>query len=56
MALFKDIKKITTIKAIPLDEVKKAREEIKNLIPWDESTVEMYDVLEILDELIESEE
>lgn len=56
MALFKDIKKIPTVKAIPLDEVKKAIEEIENLIPWDEGTVEMYDVLEILNKLIESEE
>lgn len=56
MALFKDIKKIPTVKVIPLDEVKKAIEEIENLIPWDEGTVEMYDVLEILNKLIESEE
>jgi hypothetical protein len=45
-----------TVKAIPLDKVKKAREEIENLTPWDEGTVEMYEVLEILDKLIESEE
>lgn len=56
MALFKDIEKIPTVKAIPLDEVKKAREEIENLTPWDEGTVEMYYVLEIIDKLIESEE
>ena len=43
------------VQAIPLDKVKKAREEIENLTPWDEGTVEMYDVLEILDKLIESE-
>lgn len=56
MALFKDIEKIPTVKAIPLDEVKKAREEIENLTPWDEDTVEMYCVLEILDKLIERAE
>lgn len=56
MALFKDIEKIPTVKAIPLDEVKKAREEIENLTPWDEGTVEMYCVLEILDKLIERAE
>lgn len=55
MALFKDVEKIPIIKAIPLDKVKKAREVIENLTPWDEGTVEMYDVLEILDKLIESE-
>ena len=43
------------VQAISLDKVKKAREKIENLTPWDESTVEMYDVLEILDKLIESE-
>lgn len=43
------------VQAIPLDKVKKAREVIENLTPWDEGTVEMYDVLEILDKLIESE-
>jgi hypothetical protein len=41
---------------IPLDKIKEAREEIENLTPWDEGTVEMYEVLEILDKLIESEE
>ena len=59
MALSKDIEKIPIIKAIPLDKVKKARAAIENLTPWDEGTVEMYDVLEILDELVkeyESEE
>lgn len=55
MALFKDVEKIPIIKAIPLDKVKKARKEIENLTPWDEGLVEMYDVLEILDKLIESE-
>lgn len=45
------------VKAIPLDKVKQAKEEIENLTPWDEGTVEMYEVLEILDKLItESEE
>ena len=43
------------VKAIPLDKVKKARKEIENLTEWDECLVEMYDVLEILDKLIESE-
>jgi hypothetical protein len=47
---------IPTIKAIPLDKVKKARKEIENLASWDECCVEVYDVLEILDELIEREE
>lgn len=56
MALFKDVEKIPIIKAIPLEKVKKAREEIENLTPWDEGTVEMYDVLEILEKLIESED
>jgi len=41
---------------IPLDKVKKAREEIENLTPWDEGLVEMYDVLEIIDKLIEEYE
>lgn len=44
------------VKAIPLDKVKRSREEIKNLTPWDEGLVETYYVLEILDELIENEE
>lgn len=44
------------VKVIPLDRVKKAREEIENLTPWDEGLVEMYNVLEILDKLIESED
>jgi len=44
------------VQAIPLDKVKKAREEIENLTPWDEGLVEMYNVLEILDKLIESED
>lgn len=51
-----DIEELPTVKAIPLDNVKKAREVIENLTPWDEGTVEMYDVLEILDKLIESED
>ena len=50
-----DIERLPEVKAIPLDKVKKAREEIENLTPWDEALVEMYDVLEILDKLIESE-
>ena len=56
MALFKDIEKIPTVKAIPLDEIKKARDEIENLVPWDEGTIEIYDVLEMLDKLIEEYE
>lgn len=56
MALFKDVEKIPIIKAIPLNEVKKAREEIENLTPWDDGLVEMYDVLEILDKLIKEYE
>lgn len=55
IAFKEDIEKIPIIKAIPLDKVKKAREVIENLTLWDEGTVEMYDVLEILDKLIESE-
>ncbi len=39
-----------------LDKVKQAREKIENLTPWDEGLVEMYEVLAILDKLIESEE
>lgn len=50
-----DIERIPEVKAIPIDKVKKAREKIENLTPWDEGTVEMYDVLEILDKLIEGE-
>jgi len=38
------------------NKVKQARKDIENLTPWDEGTVEMYEVLEILDKLIESEE
>lgn len=38
------------------NKVKQARAEIENLTPWDEGTTEMYEVLEILDKLIESEE
>jgi len=56
IALFKDVEKIPIIKAIPLDKVKKAREEIKNSTPWNEGLVEMYDVLEIIDKLIEEYE
>ena len=48
-------KEIKEFDAIPLNKVKQAREEIENLTPWDEGTVEMYDVLEVLDKLIESE-
>lgn len=55
MALFKDVEKIPIIKAIPLDKVKKAIKEIENLTPWDEGSIEIYDVIEILDKLIESE-
>jgi hypothetical protein len=56
MALFKDVEKIPIIKAIPIDKVKQARNEIENLASWDECCVEVYDVLETLDKLIESEE
>lgn len=52
----KEVSEIPLIDAIPLDKVKKAKEAIENLTPWDEALVEMYDVLEILDKLIESEE
>lgn len=38
-----------------LDKVKQAREEIENLTPWEDGLVEMYEVLAILDKLIESE-
>lgn len=55
VAFKEDIEWLSEIKAIPLDKVKKARNEIENLTPWDEGTVEMYDVLEILDKLIESD-
>lgn len=50
-----DIEGIPEVEVIPLDKVKKAREAIENLTPWDEGTVEMHDVLEILDKLIENE-
>lgn len=55
VAFKEDIEGLLEVQAIPLDKVKKARKEIENLTPWDESLVEMYDVLEILDKLIESE-
>lgn len=55
VAFKEDIEELPKVQAIPLDKVKKAREKIENLTPWDEGTVEMYDVLEILDKLIESE-
>ena len=42
--------------AISLDRIKEAREEIENLTPWDEGTVEMYEVLEVLDKLISESE
>lgn len=51
-----DIEKLPEVQAIPLDEVKKAKEEIENLTPWDESAIEIYDVLEIIDKLIERED
>ena len=44
------------VKAIPLDKVEQAREEIENLTPWDEGLVEMYEVLSVLDKLIEEVE
>lgn len=50
------IKKMPTVKAISLERIKEAREQIENLTPWDESTVEMYKVLEILNKLIEEGE
>ena len=49
-------KKLSTMQAIPVDKVKQAREEIENLTPWDEGTVEMYEVLAILDKLIAGSE
>ncbi len=39
-----------------LEKVKQAREDIENLTPWDEGTVEMYEVLEIIDKLIAESE
>lgn len=56
MALFKDIEKIPTVKAIPLDKVKKAREIIEDRSTYDGIYIDRADVLEILDKLIESEE
>ena len=44
---------VEEVKAIPLDEVKQAREEIENLTPWDDGLVEMHEVLSVLDKLIE---
>jgi hypothetical protein len=55
VAFKEDIEELPTVKAIPIDRIKQAREEIENLTAWDECLVEMYDVLEILDKLIESE-
>jgi hypothetical protein len=55
VAFKEDIEEFPTVKAIPIDRIKQAREEIENLTAWDECLVEMYDVLEILDKLIESE-
>jgi hypothetical protein len=39
-----------------LHRIKQARKEIENLITWDEGSVEMRDVLEILDKLIKEGE
>jgi hypothetical protein len=55
VAFKEDIEELTTVKAISIDKVKKTRKEIENLTAWDECLVEMYDVLEILDKLIENE-
>ena len=44
------------VKAIPLAKVKQEREEIENIIPWDEGVVATCDVLEILDKLIAESE
>ena len=55
--LIEVVSKRPTIKAIQLDKVKQARDEIQNLSSqWDDGTVEMNEVLSILDKLIESEE
>ena len=61
MALFKDIEKIPIVKAIPLDRIKEAREEIKYLrlhkaqfITSDcKVCIDSATVLEMLDKLIE---
>lgn len=42
-------------KADMIEKIKQARKEIENLTPWDEGTVEMYEVLGVLDKLIESD-
>lgn len=41
------------VKAIRLDKVKQARQEIKNTTQQYEGLVEMYEVLSVLDKLIE---
>lgn len=54
--LIEVISKRPTVEAIQLDKVKQARDEIKNLSSqWDDGTVEMNEVLSILDKLIENE-
>lgn len=45
-----------TVKAIPLDEIKKAREEIRNKVICGGAYIDRADVLSILDNLIESYE
>ena len=56
------IEKMPTVKAIPLDKIKQAREEIENLEAQiqsyhnDDPMISQSDVLEILDKLIEGVE
>ena len=56
------IEKMPTVKAIPLDKIKQAREEIENLEVQiqsyhnDDPMISQSDVLEILDKLIEGVE
>lgn len=58
MALFKDVEKIPTIKAIPLDEVKRVIEKIQKLrgLSCNCSDGIIDDVEDILDELIKEYE
>lgn len=65
MALFKDVEKIPTIKAIPLDKIKRVREEIDDLSRYydnglysdnDDSMFKCDEVLYIIDKLIKNYE
>lgn len=56
MALFKDIEKIPTVKAIPIEELEKAIEAMENVTTSFGIYIDRADALEILYKIIESEE